>query len=500
MRIEILRMDNVSKILDGTAALHQVSLSVLKGEIHGIIGENGAGKSTLVNVMTGVYPKDEGAMYFCEKEMNFEKTADAIGTGISCVHQRMRIVPELTIAENIFLLNGTSPAFLHKQKKMNQEAYKFLEMVGLSNIDPGQRMQGLSLSQKRLIELARAISSMPQMIILDEITSSMNASERSVVFQIIRRLADQGITFLLISHNLNEIMAISDHITIMRDGYTVLTVDRAHFIKDRLIAIMVGNRTAEIDRQEFEPGTDIVLSLKNISTAHKLNDLSLELRRGEILGLVGRENEGKEEIFDVLFGICPKTSGQIRFDGRLVQIQNPWKAVRLRISFLPSDRIKNGLLLDEGINKNITLPILKNISTCGIINRKLEKYLVEDVTKHLNIRQQNKISSVRYLSGGNQQKIMIARWLAARPKILLLMNPTQGVDVITREEIIQQIKLLANEGISMILISSEPEELYSLSHRILTIKNGKEKGQWLTQDLTLDTLLELESDDSLSVT
>ena len=500
MKIEILRMDNVSKILDGTPALHQVNFSVFKGEIHGIIGENGAGKSTMVNVLTGTYHEDKGSIYFCGKEMNIEETVDAVRVGISCVQQEMRIVPAWTVAENIFLLNGTSSNFWHNRKQMNHNAIKFLEMVGLSDIDPNRKILELSLPQKRLIELARAISSNPQMIILDEITSAMNAAERSVVFQTIKKLAGMGITFIFVSHNINEIMAISDHITIMRDGCTVLTVDRAHFIKDRLIALMVGRRNDEITRQEFEPGTDVVLSMQNISTAGKLHNMCFELKHGEILGFIGQENEGKEEIVEVLFGIRPKISGQIRIDGTIVKIQSPWKAVKLRIGFLPSNRLKNGLLPEQSVNENITLPILKKISFCGFINGKLENHLVGNVTKPLNIRTLNDHINVRYLSGGNQQKVIVARWIAARPKVLILMNPTQGVDMITRREIIAQIKRLADEGISMLLISSEPEELYELSHRILEIRNGKENCEWLSKDLTLEILYEIESSISLPVT
>jgi ribose transport system ATP-binding protein len=468
----LLRMEKISKAFPGVQALYKVDLDIYKGEILALVGENGAGKSTLMKILTGVYKKDEGKIIFKGKEIEPKNPHHAQSLGISMIYQEFNLVPNLDIATNIFL--GQEPKkFLNifDSKKTKEETKRLLGMLGL-DINPDIMIKDLTVAQQQLVEIAKALAFKSELIIMDEPTSALAGREVERLFEIMRKLKGEGISIIFITHRLEEVFSIADRIVVLRDGQKVgeLTCEE-NKIND-VIKLMVGREIRVIPRKKLET-KDIILEVKNLSSPPLIKNISFYLKRGEVLGISGLVGSGRTEIVRALFGANPKTSGEILLEGKKVEIKTPRDAVKLGIGLVPEDRKLQGLILNMAVYENLSLPSLPFTFKNGIIKSLKEYEIVNNYVNRLKIRTPHIFEKVNNLSGGNQQKIVVAKWLALKPKILILDEPTRGIDVGAKAEVHQLIDEMARQGIGIILISSELPEILALSDRILVVSKGR---------------------------
>ena len=486
---ELLRMESISKSFPGVQALKDVNISIYKGEVMALTGENGAGKSTLMKILSGIYQKDSGNIYFDDKEVNILSPVHSQKLGISIIHQELNRLPNLSIAENIFIgrEKEQNKYFLDK-KKTYSEAVKYLEIVGL-NIDANILVKNLSIAQRQMIEVAKAISLNSKLIIMDEPTSSITDREITILMNIIRDLKSRGISVIFISHKLNEIFNISDRITVLRDGTTIATVNTKDSTEDLLIQMMVGREIKDMFAKVKSNIGDIVLEVKGLCSGTALKNISFNLKRGEILGFAGLVGAGRSELMNAVFGIDNFDKGQIILDGKEVVIREPIDAISLGIGFLPEDRKLQGLILGMTVRENITLSSLENVSTYGFFKHELERSVSMEYIEKLSIKTPTQEQKVLNLSGGNQQKVVLSKWLAIKPKILILDEPTRGIDIGAKTEIHALMNRLSCEGVSIIMISSELPEVLGMSDRIIVMHNGTIKGELSRSEATQEKIL-----------
>ena len=486
---ELLRMQSISKSFPGVQALKDVNVSIYKGEVMALTGENGAGKSTLMKILSGIYQKDSGNIYFDDKEVNILSPVHSQKLGISIIHQELNRLPNLSIAENIFIgrEKEQNKYFLDK-KKTYSEAVKYLEIVGL-NIDANILVKNLSIAQRQMIEVAKAISLNSKLIIMDEPTSSITDREITILMNIIRDLKSRGISVIFISHKLNEIFNISDRITVLRDGTTIATVNTKDSTEDLLIQMMVGREIKDMFAKVKSNIGDIVLEVKGLCSGTALKNISFNLKRGEILGFAGLVGAGRSELMNAVFGIDNFDKGQIILDGKEVVIREPIDAISLGIGFLPEDRKLQGLILGMTVRENITLSSLENVSTYGFFKHELERSVSMEYIEKLSIKTPTQEQKVLNLSGGNQQKVVLSKWLAIKPKILILDEPTRGIDIGAKTEIHALMNRLSCEGVSIIMISSELPEVLGMSDRIIVMHNGTIKGELSRSEATQEKIL-----------
>ncbi|WHH60508.1 sugar ABC transporter ATP-binding protein [Petroclostridium sp. X23] len=489
MQSEILRMECISKSFAGTKVLNNVNMNVLQGEVLALVGANGAGKTSLMKILAGIYTKDSGKVYFNEKEVELNVPSDSQKLGISVIHQELNLIRNLSVAENIFLGNKKycKPFFISK-KEMYKEAEKYLLEVGL-NIDPTMYVDRLSVVQKQLVGIARSLATNLSLIIMDESTSSMSEKETCILREIIIKLKSEGISVIFISHQLNEALQIADRIMVLRDGVSIGTYLRAECSEEMLISLMVGS---DFEKKAGKLSNSIgekILQVENISTEELLKDVSFYLRKGEILGFTGLMGSGGTELMKVIFGAMKKNSGIINMKGKEIDIRTPIDAIKNKIGMVPEDRNLEGLILNMSMNENITLPSLRKISLFGIINLCLEKFMAGYYIQRLMIRNVSGSQEVGNLSGGNQQKVLISKWLSIRPEILILNEPTRGIDIASKQEIHQIIRNQAREGIGIILVSSEYKEVLSLCDRIIVMRKGTICGELDRRDVTQEKIL-----------
>jgi rhamnose transport system ATP-binding protein len=470
----IVRVRGLDKSYGSSRVLSNVSVEIRTGRVHALVGENGAGKSTLVKIITGIIAPDAGEILVAGEPVRFKTPMEARNAGIVAVYQDPRLFPHLDVAENIFL--GKYPVTWLgsvNRRKVYAEARACLRRLHV-DIDPQALVAGLSMAQLQFVEIARALSSELQLLILDEPTSALTPSEADKLFQIIRQLRDQGRSTLFISHRLEEVEAIADDITVLRDGRHIATQPASSINRSQLVQMMVGRQVESLalDRRSAPLG-DEVLSVSDLSLRGVFSDVSFNLRKGEIVGMAGLVGAGRSEIAQSLFGMSPPTSGAVVLKGEKISPHDPAQMLRAGLAYLPEDRDGQGLIMAESVLENMTLPILSRLSKLGVIDRRKEEQTCEHAVHVYGIKTSGITQTVSSLSGGNRQKVAIAKWLATDPTVLILDEPTHGVDVGSKAQIHKIILSLAQSGLAVLVISSDLPEVLALSDHVLVVTEGR---------------------------
>ncbi|NLM19304.1 MAG: sugar ABC transporter ATP-binding protein [Clostridiaceae bacterium] len=486
----ILELKNISKSFPGVQALNNVSIKFENGKVHAIVGENGAGKSTLIKILSGVYQKDNGVILINGKEIDIQNPRKATELGISTIYQELNLLPNLSIAENIFVGREKRNGVFYDKKTTEIEARKLLLEVGMT-IDVGTLVKNLSIAQRQLLEVAKALSIDSQIIIMDEPTSSLAADEIEILLKIVKELRHKGKAIIYISHKLDEIYEVSDKITVLRDGESIGTVETNNCSEENLIQMMVGRPLVDLyPKLEVDIG-DEILRVDNVTSGNLVKNVSFTLRKGEILGVAGLVGSGRSELMSAVFGIDPIDHGSVIIDGIELKSNYPKDSIDKGIGFVPEDRKMQGLILKMSIRENITISCLEDISSRGFISSKAENAISHDFSDKLQIKSTGIEQKVENLSGGNQQKVVIAKWLATRPKILILDEPTRGIDVGAKKEIYTLIGELVKIGVGIILVSSELPEVLGMSDRIMVMHEGLVKGFLSRNEATQEKIMSL---------
>jgi inositol transport system ATP-binding protein len=485
----ILEMQGITKSFPGVNALDDVRFTVYRGEIHALMGENGAGKSTLMKILAGVYPKDGGQIMLKGRQTEIKNEFHALQLGIAMVHQELNNFPDMTVAENIFAGREPSGWGILLRESMNKQARSILGDFRL-NIDPDERMGNLRISEMQLVEIAKAVSCHADLLILDEPTSAISSGDASFLFEVLLRLRGQGVSIIYISHKMDEIFRISDRITVLRDGKWISTNRAAEITWSELITNMVGRELRELFPGRKTSVGEPILEVDHLSRGKAFNSISFTLGKGEILGLAGLVGSGRTEILESVFGFIPADEGTINVRGRETEIGSPGDAISQGIALVPEDRKLSGLNLPASVLFNITLPTLQKFANkAGIINHRAETDAANAITDKLHVKVRNLFQPVENLSGGNQQKIVIAKWLLSRPAVLLLDEPTRGIDIGAKSEIYQLMNDLVEGGISIVMVSSEMPELLGMCDRILTLRNGSLSGEFKRAEFNQEQIL-----------
>lgn len=470
-----LEMKNIHKKFPGVYALKNADLRVEKGEVHALLGENGAGKSTLIKVLGGIYQPDEGEIYIDGQKVRMNNVRDAQANGISIIHQELLLVPQMTVADNMFLDAAPQKYGYINRKQSKRDAQKALDAMGVQ-IDAGALVATLSVAQQQIVEIVKAVRLQSKIIVMDEPTSSLSDTEIQMLFGIVENLKKNGTAIIFISHKLEELSAITDRITIMRDGEVVKTVETKKTGNEELIALMVGRALDNYYVRDDFPKGEVVLKIENLNQAGVLRNVSFELRKGEILGFAGLVGAGRTELMNAIFGITQMDSGNIYLEGKRVYIKNPLSAMRAGIALVPEDRKLQGLILKNSVGFNMTITILREFMKGICVNKKKEYELMDKYQQLLRIKTPSYEQKAGNLSGGNQQKIVISKWLAVNPSVLILDEPTRGIDVGAKAEIYAIMNNLTRNGMSIIMISSEMPEVMGMSDRICVMSEGRLTG------------------------
>ncbi len=468
----ILKMAGISKAFPGVKALNKVDFNLKKGEVHAVVGENGAGKSTLSKILTGAYKKDEGSIILDGKEVELLDPKHSLNLGISGIYQEFNLIPNLSIAENIFL--GREPrtrSVFVNFPKLYQNAEYFLKKIGIKK-KPQTLVGKLNVAEQQMVEIVKSLSLSSKILIMDEPTSALTESEKNTLFEIIRNLKKRGVSIIFISHIIDEVLEIADRVTVLRDGGYIGTLNISEATPDKIVKMMVGRELKNFYPKEKLKRGEIVLEVKHLTKRDKYEDISFQLYSGEVLGFAGLVGSSRSEVMRGIFGIEPPDSGEIYIRGKRVEISSPSEAIRLKMGFVPEDRRGEGLILTRSVKDNITIAYLPWINSYGFVKQKDEEKITANYGDDLKIRATSYRQMVRDLSGGNQQKVVLAKWLATKPKILILDDPTRGIDVGTKSEIYSLINNLIKEGIGIILISSELSEIINISDRIIVMREG----------------------------
>jgi len=484
----VLQVKRISKRFDTTQALDDVSLDLYPGEIHALMGENGAGKSTLIKIITGVYHPDEGELWLDGNPIRVAHSVDAQGYGIAAIYQEPMVYPDLNVAENIFITHRRHGFFVN-WGKMYRDAEAILAKLDVK-LDVRMAARGLTLAAQQTIEIAKAISLNVRVLIMDEPTASLSAHEVEQLFNIARALRDQGVSILFISHRMEEVFGIADRVTIFRDGRWISTLPRSEITPERAIRDMVGRNLEEFfAKSEGERG-ELLMSVRNLSKENVFSGMNFDVYRGEILGFAGLVGSRRTDVGMALFGVEPADSGDIILDGKSETIRSPEQAMRLGIAYMTEDRRLIGLTMPMSITSNISLPMLHQyLSRLGLIQRSAEEATAEQYRERLTIRAPNIEQPVGMLSGGNQQKVMLSKWLNTRPQILILDEPTRGIDVGAKVDVHHIINDLAAQGLGIILISSDLPEIMAMSDRILVMREGRQMGIFDRDEATQEIIL-----------
>jgi ribose transport system ATP-binding protein len=473
----LFRMEGISKRYGGVRALEGAELTVEAGRVHAILGENGAGKSTLIKVMSGVVAPDEGRMLLDGREVSFANPAAANAAGIVCIFQELSLIPDLSVADNIMISNPPKRWGMIDRRAQQEMARAALQRAGGGDIDPREIVKNLPLSRRQIVEIAKALARKPRVLILDEATSALTAADVTTVFGVLRRLREEGIALLFISHRMHEIAELADDCTVFRNGRKVATYKAGTRTDSEVVELMIGREyTHKFPARTVlppDPGPP-VLELRNLAWAPRLNGISLTARRGEVVGLGGLDGQGQRELLLALFGVLRGVSGEVLIDGTPRAISSPRaaKAGGTGMALIPEDRKTEGLMLPMSVRDNLSFASLGQFSRGGIIDRAAETRAVEDMIRLLEIKTDGTAALAGSLSGGNQQKLVIAKWLMTGPRIILLNDPTRGIDVGTKQEIYALLRRLADEGAAIILYSTDYDELIGCCDKVLVLYDG----------------------------
>ena len=472
----VLQMKGVKKYFPGVRALDGVDFELKKGEIHALLGENGAGKSTLIKILTGIYSMTEGSIHIKGEEVHMKSVKDARDNRIAAIHQEICLVPYISVARNVYLGRELKTKLgLMDDKTMEEETQKLLDRLGM-DIDAAKEVRQYSIAQQQLIEIAKALALDAEILLMDEPTSSLTEKEVTKLFETIRRLKDSGTSIIYISHRMEELFELSDRVTVLRDGQYIGTYVTKDTTREELVAAMVGRQLTEFYVKDSVPQDEVFMEVKSLSRAGVFQDVSFTLRKGEILGVSGMVGAGRSEVARAIVGIDAKDGGEVLLEGKALNIQKPIDAINAGIVLIPENRKEEGLVLENSVRFNTTLAVLKQFIRGVIWNRKKEEGIVDSHIKSLKIRTPHQEQLILNLSGGNQQKVVIAKWLATEPKVLIMDEPTRGVDVGATAEIYTIMNSLAKQGISIIMISSDLPEIINMSDRVMVMREGKLAG------------------------
>lgn len=487
----LVQMEGIDKSFPGVHALDKCRFDLYKGEVHALVGENGAGKSTLMKVLTGIYQKDDGKILYKGKEIHIKSPKEAQQLGIGIIHQELNLMPHLTVAENIYIGREHMNGIFLDSRRTNEEAQKLLESLHI-HISPTTKMQDLSVAKQQMVEIAKALSFQSEVLIMDEPTAALTESEIEDLFQFIRNLKNKGVGIIYISHRMDELKKISDRTTVMRDGQYVGTVVTEDTGIDQIIQMMVGRVIYEEPKTDSTVPADapVVLKVSNLNSG-LVKGVSFELKKGEILGFAGLMGAGRTETARLICGADPMASGEIQVNGKKVDIRTPSDAVNCGIGYLSEDRKRYGLAVGLSLTDNLVLASLENYTGFGLVNDRKVRKVANDYIGKINIKTPSSEQLVKNLSGGNQQKVVVAKWLIRDCNILIFDEPTRGIDVGAKSEIYKLMNELAHEGKSIIMISSEMPELLRMSDRIAVMCEGTLTGFLDIKDATQEKIMKL---------
>lgn len=492
----ILRLTDITKRFAGVCALDKVSFSIKRGEIHALMGENGAGKSTLIKIISGLYRADEGKLEFDGQQHVFDNVLEAQRAGISTVFQELNMIPYLTVSENIFLGRYPTRGGNIDWNRMHQEAQKLIDDLCV-NIDVHKPLNTYNTAKQQIISIIRAVNFNSKLIILDEPTSSLDSNEVEMLFSIMNKLREKGTSIIFISHRIDEVYRMCDSITVLKDGMYIGTYDIDKLSELELLTKMIGRKDVALMRQRpyrDYRGEPVVLEAKNLCRAPVVNDVSFKIHKGEILGFAGLLGAGRTETARLLFGCDPMDSGEIYIEGERVQIRNPQDATENGLAFCTENRREEGIFPDISVSNNMAMCTLDNLTSMGLISKKKREAASASYIDKLRIKTSSGMQLVKNLSGGNQQKVILARWMATNPKLIILDEPTRGIDVGAKEEIERLIRDMADNGLSVLYISSEMTELANNCDRVLVLRDGCLAGELVAQEITKENIVKTIAD------
>ncbi len=492
--VPLLRMEGVSKRYGGVLALDKAELSVLPGRIHAILGENGAGKSTLIKIMAGVVAPDEGRMTLEGREVSFNSPAAANDAGIVCIFQELSLVPDLSVADNIAISNPPRRFGMINRRAQRRIAEEALTRAGAPDIHPKALVKDLPLSRQQMVEIAKALARDPRILILDEATSALTAADVTRVFGVLKRLRSEGLALLYISHRMHEIAELADECTVFRNGSNVATYAAGTKSDAEVVEMMIGREYSHVfppKPMTMPSDKPPVLEVRGLSWTNRLRDVSLSIKAGEIVGLGGLDGQGQRELLLALFGVLRGCSGTLLVDGKPAHVSSPVhaKSPAIGMALIPEDRKTEGLMLPMSVRDNLSFAALDRVAHGGIINRDAETTLIDDVIKLLGIRTAGTDIAVGALSGGNQQKVVIAKWLMRGPRIVLLNDPTRGIDVGTKQEMYQLLRELADSGAAILFYSTDYDELIGCCDRVLVLYDGGIQRELVGAEITEHALI-----------
>lgn len=488
----ILKMRGIQKYFSGVHALNGVDFDLQAGEVHALMGENGAGKSTLIKVLCGIHKRDGGSIELFGEEVDFNNIAEAQDAGISVIHQELNMMNHLTVAQNIYIGREPRKRGLIDDKKMLKDAQELFNRLGVK-IDPATRLGNLTVGKQQMVEIAKAVSHECKLLILDEPTAALTQPEVEELFEIMNDLRSKGIGMIYVSHRMDEINRISDRVTVMRDGEYVGTLITKDTTKDEIVKMMVGRVIYGEQKTVSTVPADapVVLEVEHLNAGREVQDVSFHLRKGEILGFAGLMGAGRTEVARALYGADPKDSGTVRIDGRKVNIRNPEEAVRNGICYLSEDRKRYGLMLDKSVTDNSAIASVDDYIRAGLIDDKKMEQRSRETNERLKTKTPSMDQLLKNLSGGNQQKVIVARWLMKNSDIFIFDEPTRGIDVGAKSEIYNLMDELAKQGKSIIMISSELAEVLRMSDRIMVMCEGRKTGELDISEATQENIMQL---------
>ena len=485
----LLEMNGICKEFPGVKALDNVELKVKYGVVHALLGENGAGKSTLMKILMGIYEADKGTVVFNGKTLRGRRTVrESMHVGISMIHQELASFSQMTIAENIYLNREPRKGLFVDNAKMNRDTIELFKYIGM-DIDPTLKMKDITTAYAQMVEIARAVSLNADLIIMDEPTSAITETEVEMLFHVIRRLKNEGRSIIYITHKMDEIFQIADDVTVLRDGHYVGSKPITELDSDQIVSMMVGRQLVQLfPPNEAVPG-EVVMKVEHLSRQGEFQDVSFEVRKGEILGIAGMMGAGRSEIMSAIFGITKPDEGTVTLHGEPLPLGKPKVSIQRGMAMLTEDRKGTGLFLGLSVNDNIGMPSLRDFTTAGLLSQKKLNAACEVQIKAMSIKTPSGRAAIRGLSGGNQQKALLGRWLYCRPDILIIDEPTRGIDVGAKFEIHKILCDLAKNGTSVIMISSEMPEVLGISNRVLVVSQGRITGEFQREELTQETIM-----------
>ena len=487
----LLEVRDVSKRFPGVRALHEVSLSLVPGEVVAVIGENGAGKSTLMKILAGVQEQDTGEILIEGKAVRLDSVEAALDNGISLIHQELNLADNLDVGANIFLGREPRVGPFIDRTKIDQESRKYLQMVGL-DVEPATIVSELTIGRQQMVEIAKALSVNSRILIMDEPTSSLSSKETEYLFKVVKDLRSRGISVIYISHRLGEVKELADRVVVLRDGENAGDLKREEINHDAMVKLMVGRDISQFyQRTQHEPG-EVMLEVENLRTpVHPAHKLNFKVRAGEIVGMAGLVGAGRTEMLQTLFGVTPALEGTIKVAGKAIDATQPVNAIDAGMMLAPEDRKQQGLVLEMSVKENMSLASLRRDQIGGFLNGQKENEISAEMIDRMKVKTPNEHQIIQYLSGGNQQKVVLGKWLAMNPRVLLLDEPTRGIDVGAKQQIYGLMEDLAGKGIAVLFVSSEMEEVLGMADRALVMHEGKITGEIARADLSEESIMQL---------